>query len=404
MKVQIVPSVAKGVIKAQPSKSYAHRLLIAAALSNEESIIKNVVLSNDIKATIDCIRALGKTVEIIDDEIKIKNNNSFDISSQDEIVFNCLESGSTLRFFIPIALLLDKKVTFTGSKKLLSRGIKIYEDICEKQNITIIKEENKISFIGKLNSDNFQVDGNISSQFISGLLFALPLLDEDSCINIITPLESKNYIDITIDVLQLAGIIIDRKDENSYYIIGNQKYKSLNCAVEGDYSNSAFLEVLNYLNGEVEITGLNKNSYQGDKKYQELFKQLNEKYVECDIKNCIDLGPILFCFASLKHGGCFTGVNRLRIKESDRILDIKEELEKFNVIVNDENDKVIINNQNIEKPNCLLFGKNDHRIVMALAIMLTVYGGSIEGAEAINKSYPNFFEDLKSLGIEVKYE
>ena len=135
-----------------------------------------------------------------------------------------------------------------------------------------------------------------------------------------------------------------------------------------------------------------------------MFDKLSEGYYECNIKNCIDLGPILFAFASLKHGGCFNGVNRLRIKESDRVKDIKEELEKFNIEVIEEENKVIINNKNINKPKDILYGKNDHRIVMALSVMLSVYGGVIDGVEAVNKSYPNFFEDLKSLGIEVDNE
>lgn len=407
MKVTINKSVAKGIVQAQPSKSYAHRLLIASALTNEESTIENVVLSNDILATINCIKALGKDVIIKGDYIKtiiIKNNDNFNIDNKEEIIFDCLESGSTLRFFIPIALLLNKKVIFKGTKKLISRGIQIYEDICATQNIEIIKEEDKITFIGKLQADCFNVLGNISSQFISGLLFALPLLDEDSCITITTPLESKNYIDITIDVLRQSGIIIDQKDDNKYYIIGNQQYGLNNCIVEGDYSNASFIDSFNYLNGEVDIKGLNKESYQGDKVYTNHFEKLNQEYCECDIKNCIDLGPILFAFASLKHGGCFTGVSRLRIKESDRISDIKEELQKFNVEVIEEDNKVIINNKNIKAPNEILNGKNDHRIVMALSIMLSVYGGMIEGVEAVNKSYPSFFDDLKSLGVEVMYE
>ena len=177
-----------------------------------------------------------------------------------------------------------------------------------------------------------------------------------------------------------------------------------NCEVEGDHSNAAFLDALNYLDGNVTMLGLNKNSYQGDKVYSNLFEQLNQSYCECDIKNCIDLGPILFAFASLKHGGCFTGVNRLRIKESDRISDIKEELLKFNIDFIEEDDKVIINNKNIRKPKEVLNGKNDHRIVMALSIMLSKFGGSLEGTEAVKKSYPSFFEDLKSLGVEVCYE
>lgn len=407
MKVKINKSIANGIIDAQPSKSYAHRLLIASSLCDDECVISNVVLSNDILATINCIKALGKEVMIVGEGKKtiiIKKNNNFNINDQNEIVFDCLESGSTLRFFIPIALLLNKKVIFKGTEKLLSRGISVYENICEKQNIQLIKEKTQITFVGKLQADNFVVEGNISSQFITGLLFALPLLDEDSCINIMTSLESKNYIDITLDVLKQAGIVIERKKDSSYFIIGNQKYNKINLTVEGDYSNSAFLETFNYLNGNVLIEGLNKNSYQGDKKYLDIFPKLNQGYYECDIKNCIDLGPILFCFASLKHGGCFTGVNRLRIKESDRIKDIKEELEKFNVIVTEEDNKVIINNKMITKPNVILNGKNDHRLVMALSIMLTVFGGEIEGVEAINKSYPDFFNDLQKLGIEVIYD
>ncbi len=407
MKVTIKKSIANGSVNAQPSKSYAHRLLIASSLSNEECVIENIVLSNDILATINCLETLGKVITIKGDNVKtliVKNKENYNINDQEELIFNCLESGSTLRFFIPIALLYNKKSVFKGTEKLISRGISIYEEICEKQKIDVIKTKDSITFIGKLQADNFEIEGNISSQFITGLLFALPLLDEDSCINIITELESKNYIDITIDVLKQAGIIIEAKDEKSYYIVGNQKYQSLNCIVEGDYSNSAFIDAFNYLNGNVMINGLNKESYQGDKKYLELFDKLSKGYYECNIKNCIDLGPILFAFASLKHGGCFNGVNRLRIKESDRIKDIKEELEKFNIEVIEEENKVIINNKNINKPKDILYGKNDHRIVMALSVMLSVYGGVIDGVEAVNKSYPNFFEDLKSLGIEVDYE
>ena len=411
MKVTINKSIANGIITAQPSKSYAHRLLIASCLSKQESIIKNVVLSNDILATINCLKALGKDITIIGNEnnkktLIIKNNENYDINKLESIEFNCLESGSTLRFFIPIALLLNKKVIFKGTKKLISRGIQVYEEICNKQNIQIIKEEEKITFIGKLKADNFELVGNISSQFISGLLFALPLLDEDSCINITTTLESKSYVDITIDVLKNAGITIEVKNEKHYYIVGNQEYQALNLSVEGDYSNAAFIDSFNYLNGNVTIEGLNTESFQGDKAYLDLFEKLNQGYCECDIKNCIDLGPILFSFASLKYGGCFKGVNRLRIKESDRIKDIKEELEKFNIELIDleQENKVIINNKKISKPKDILYGKNDHRIVMALSVMLSIYGGTIEGVEAVNKSYPNFFDDLKCLGIEVEYE
>lgn len=401
-KIRIEPSIARGKIVVPPSKSYAHRLLIAAALSNEETVVKNVVLSNDIMATINCLEALGKKITILDSEqnkeIRISNSNIL----AEELVFDCLESGSTLRFFIPIALLTGKKVKFIGSEKLLSRGLSVYEDLCLKQNINYTKDSTSISFEGILKNGEFNIPGNISSQFITGLLFALPLLNGDSIINITTKLESKNYIDITIEVLKRAGINIDVED-NKYYIKGNQQYIKNNYIVEGDYSNAAFLEVFNYLGGNVELIGLNKNSYQGDKIYQEYFKLLNTSYQELDISNCIDLGPILFAFASMKHGAKFTNTSRLKIKESDRILAVSSEITKFGVKLSDFSDFVVVDKQILIKPKNVLFGQNDHRIVMMLSVMASVYGGTIEGIEAVNKSYPSFFKDLESLGIEVHY-
>ncbi len=402
-KITIKPSIASGKVVVPPSKSYAHRLLIASALSLEESAVSNITLSNDIIATINCLEALGKKVTILDSEnnkkIIIKNN---DEELADELVFNCLESGSTLRFFIPIALLTGKKVKFIGSEKLMSRGLSVYEDICLKQNINYTKDSTSISFDGILTSDIFNMPGNISSQFISGLLFALPLLKKDSIINITTEIESKNYIDITLDVLKRAGIKIEVIN-NRYYIKGNQSYLPNNYIVEGDYSNAAFLEVFNYLGGNVELIGLNKESKQGDKIYQEYFKLLNTSYQELDISNCIDLGPILFAFASIKHGAKFTGTKRLKIKESDRILAVDVEIGKFGGKISDFGDFVIIDKQILTKPKNVLFGQNDHRIVMMLSVLASIYGGTIDNIEAVNKSYPHFFKDLESLGIEVHY-
>jgi 3-phosphoshikimate 1-carboxyvinyltransferase len=406
MKVKINKSIANGTVKAQPSKSYAHRLLIACALSSKESVINNIVLSNDIIATINCIKALGKEVIIEGDYIKtiiIKNNNGFNINEKEEIVFDCLESGSTLRFFIPIALLTGKKVKFIGTEKLLSRGLSVYEDICLKQNINYTKDSTSISFDGILKNGEFNIPGNISSQFITGLLLALPLLNGDSIINITTNYESKNYIDITLDVLKKAGINIDIEN-NKYYIKGNQRYIKSNYLVEGDYSNAAFLEVFNYLGGNVELIGLNKDSYQGDKIYQKYFELLNNCYQELDISNCIDLGPILFAFASMKHGAKFTNTSRLKIKESDRISAVNVEISKFGAKLNDFSNFIVVNEQILRKPENVLFGQNDHRIVMMLSVMASVYGGTIEGIEAVNKSYPHFFKDLESLGIEVHYD
>lgn len=398
MVVTINKSIANGVVEAPPSKSYAHRLLICAALSNKPSKVKNISLSNDILATINCLKTLGYDILIKGDTALINKTNTI---LDDTLVFNCDESGSTFRFMMPIALTTGKKVKFIGTKRLIERGIGPYEEIFNLCNIEILKEDTSITLCGKLKPGHYKLVGNISSQFISGLLFALPLLNDKSIIEVTTTLESKNYIDITLDTLNQAGVNI-RQDLNKYYIEPSI-YKTCEYLVEGDYSNSSFLDAFNYFDGNVIINGLNKKSFQGDTVYKEYFDKLSEGYQEIDISNCIDLGPVLFCFASLKNGGHFLNTRRLKIKESDRVEAVKEELAKFGVELIDNGNDVIINKENIHAPNKILNGQNDHRIVMALSLMLSVYSGKIEGCEAVRKSYPNYFKDLERLGIEVTY-
>lgn len=398
--IEIKKSKASGKVIVPPSKSYAHRLLIAAALTNKKCCVTNIELSNDIHATINCLETLGKKVTFDNNKViveTLKNFNELD----DVLVFNCLESGSTLRFFIPLALTLGKKVIFKGTEKLISRGISVYEEICAKQNIKVIMEQNQITFNGLLKPDTFNIPGNISSQFITGLLFALPLLDSDSYVNITTNLESANYVDITLDVLRLTGIEIVNID-NRYIIKGSQEYQVSNFIVEGDYSNAAFLDALNYLDGNVELIGLKENSIQGDKIYKKYFKLLSCGYTEIDLQNAIDLGPILFVMASIFHGAHFINTKRLKIKESNRINDLALELNKFGINVEEYDNEVIIKKQELQKPTEILTGHNDHRIVMSLSVLLTLTGGYIQDEDAVKKSYPRFFEDLKQIGIEVR--
>ena len=401
MNVLLKKGVLNGIISAPPSKSYSHRYLIASLLSNDKCEVSSLFFSDDIKATLSCVESFGGKYEILDDKVIIYGNNNNNYIKNP--VFNCNESGSTLRFLIPIALSKYDNVTFVGTERLISRGIDIYEKIFNFQNIQIIKTNTSINFKGKLKSGTFNVDGSISSQYITGLLFALPLLNGDSIINIIAPINSKEYIEMTLDVLNKFNIKYERNN-NTIKIFGNQKYIGINSIIEGDYSNSAFLDAFNYLSCNVKINNLNSYSLQGDKVYIDYFNKLNKDYYELDISNCIDLGPVLFAFAALNHGGKFTGTSRLKIKESNRDLAMKEELAKVGVevIVNDND--VIVNKSLLHKPLVPFDSHNDHRIVMALSLFLTQFDIQINNANAINKSYPYYFKDLEKLGVDVTYD
>lgn len=399
MKVKIKKGIAKGEIYAPPSKSYAHRLLIASALAEGESVIEGVSESVDMKATLECISALGAECTKNADSVSVFGGIKTNIGKRE---FNCYESGSTLRFMIPLALLTGDECVFYGSERLMSRGLEVYEEIFEKQNINCKKTSDSITLKGQLKSDIFNVRGDISSQFISGLLFALPLLNGDSVINITTNMESSAYVDITLEVLKLFGVEIE-KGVNTFYIRGNQKYKRLNTRAEGDWSNSAFLDAFNILGGDVSVLGLNSASSQGDKIYRDYFEKLSFGTPCLDLSNCPDLGPVLFALASVKNGATFTGTKRLKIKESDRCETMKEELSKFGVSVEIFENSVIVNS-GAKAPVSVLYGHNDHRIVMALSVILSLFGGEIDGCEAIRKSYPNFFEDIGKLGIGYEVE
>ena len=318
---------------------------------------------------------------------------------------NCRESGSTLRFFLPIALLSGKNTLFMGAEGLMKRPMSVYEELCKKKRFIYNADGGSIAVRGPLTPGEYEVVGNISSQFISGLLFALPSLAKDSKIKIIPPIESKSYIDLTIEALALFGVTVKWADDTTLYIKGGQKYQPKNLSVEGDYSGAAFIDAFSLFNTGVEVDGLNPDSTQGDKVYKLLFDMIKKGVPTIHIGNCPDLGPILFAAAAAKHGAVFTGTKRLKIKESDRAAAMAEELSKFGVSVTVHEDKVVVYPINFHAPSVPLYGHNDHRIVMSLAILLTLTGGEIIGAEAVNKSYPSFFEDLRTLGIEVmEYE
>ncbi len=442
MRVEIEKSTAEGAVIAPPSKSLAHRLMIACALSQKGGKVVGISDSEDMAATLDCIKTLGITSQKNGDTVTFKkdcenaetdehgtktqgfengknsefangtgvfangknNLHAVDDCLKNAKIFDCRESGSTLRFFLPIAAAFFEKSVFVGSKRLLERGVKVYEKALGEKGVKVVCDGEKITLSGRLESGIYTLRGDVSSQYVSGLLFALPLLCGDSEIRVLPPVESRSYIDLTVDVLKKAGIEIAEKEENVFSIKGNQRYSGGEYVVEGDWSNGAMLLALNELGGNVEVEGLDENSVQGDKVCKTIFKELNEKNAVIDLANCPDLAPIAFCVAAVKEGATFVGTRRLKIKESDRAQAMAQELAKFGIDVEVHENEVVIHKNDIKTPDCAICGHNDHRIVMACSILLSAVGGVIDGAEAVKKSFPNFFETIGKLGVKYEIE
>ena len=395
MKIKINPSVANGSVTAPPSKSIAHRAIICGALSGGSNI-ENVAYSKDIKATVECLSALGASVTANENSLNIGGMDAFNIN--ENAILNCNESGSTLRFLIPLCLVSGKKTIFKGAFRLFERPLSVYESICREQGILFEKGTNSLTVCGKLKSGNYRVRGDISSQFISGLLFTLPLLDGVSIIEVIGKLESEPYIDLTLQALSKFGIKITRVGSR-FIILGNQRYQSRGVTVEADCSNAAFLYAFNLFGGNVQVDGINKNTLQGDIVFYEIFEAIEKGKRQFDLSDCPDLAPILFAVAAAKGGATFTGTARLKIKESDRSEAMAQELKKLGVDVEIGENSVTVHSADVKAPKETLCGHNDHRIVMALSVLCTLVGGEIEGAEAVFKSYPAFFDALKKLNV-----
>ncbi len=396
MKVGIKPGKARGEWIAPPSKSFAHRALICAALSNGTSRITGIEQSEDISATLDCVSALGADVKIDDRTATVTGG----VKAPGDL-FPCRESGSTLRFFLPLALLRETPCILTGSRRLLQRPQDVYRELCASQGLCFAQRDEKIEVKGRLRAGNFPVRGDLSSQFLSGLLFALPLLDRESVIQILPPFVSAPYLEMTREVQSRFGIKTERPEPLRLNIPGGQTYSATDYTVEGDSSNAAFADALNLLGGAVTVRGLNPESCQGDRIYKLYFEKLKSGKPTLDVESCPDLAPILMALGAALHGVELTGTARLALKESDRGRAMAEELAKFGIQTVLQEDRIIVEAGDLRAPSAPLNGHNDHRIVMACATLLTLTGGEIEGAEAVNKSYPRYFADLQQAGIEV---
>lgn len=399
----ITPTKLSGRITVPPSKSAAHRLLICAALAKDKSVIKNVDLSQDISATISAMRALGSNILPADagfvcsaGEYKAEENGT---------LIDCCESGSTLRFLIPIALSIGGKFRFTGRGRLLSRPLDAYFEICEKEGIKYEKLENEILFNGKLSGGEYSLAGNVSSQYISGLLFALPLLERDSTIKITTPLESAGYIDMTLSALRTFGICVENRNYQEFFIPGGQSYQAHNCAVEGDYSQAAFYLVANALGSNVMLDGLDVSSVQGDKEIVNIIKSMGKPLIsrEIDVSQIPDLVPILAVLATQAQGKTrLYNAARLRIKESDRLATTTKELKKLGADITELSDELIICGKT-PLSGAVCDAHNDHRIAMAIAIAATVAESevTVTGSDCVKKSYGNFWRDYAALGGKI---
>jgi len=398
MNVTVLPGRARGDAVAPPSKSCAHRQLICAALAGAGATVENISLSEDVAATLNCISALGGQFEI--ENGKVFFSRGLDGNTEKPIL-HCSESGSTLRFFIPLVLALCGGGVFTGTHRLMQRGVSVYEDIFSEIGVSFTKEDDMLTVNGKLTPGKYTLPGDVSSQYISGLMLALPLLKQSSIIEVIPPIESRGYIDLTLNVLKKYGIEIIKQEQNRYYIPGDRHYGVCCTSVEGDWSNSAFFHALNSLGGSINISGLDNESVQGDRVCTELFDRLKSGCPDIDVSDCPDLAPVLFAVAAAHGGGTFTGTHRLRLKESDRANVMAEELKKFSVDCIVEENRVIIRGGKLSTPGEILQSHNDHRIAMALTVLCTVTGGTVAGAECVAKSYPEFFDVMRKLNIRM---
>ncbi|MBQ5800481.1 MAG: prephenate dehydrogenase/arogenate dehydrogenase family protein, partial [Clostridia bacterium] len=397
MTVRIEKCSPQGSVVAPPSKSLSHRALICASLSGGS--VTNLAWSKDIEATLSCLVSLGAKAEKGENSVTFSSFDPFEAKEPCEIF--CNESGSTLRFLIPLCLLSGESVTLSGSERLFSRPLSVYEELFCEKGIYFKRTKKSITVKGRLTSGVYRVAGNISSQFVSGLLFALPLLDGDSRIEIEGRLESASYISLTLSVLSDFGIYV-KWEGNTLFIKGNQSYKSRSYKVEGDCSNAAFLDALNLLGGNVTVEGINEKTLQGDRVYKSYFEALKKGEKHFDLSDCPDLAPIMFALSAAMGGATFEGTARLRIKESDRSAAMAKELSKFGIEMEVGENSCTVKGGTLKAPTETLCGHNDHRIVMALSVLSTLTGGYIDGAEAVSKSYPDFFEVLKSINTDLR--
>ncbi|MFY7963605.1 MAG: 3-phosphoshikimate 1-carboxyvinyltransferase [Chitinophagaceae bacterium] len=424
--ITIHSSIVSGTMQAPPSKSCMQRVCAAALLKGGETVIENYGISNDDKAAIEITKQLGADLKFEDNKLIINSKFSIINNQQSIINIDCGESGLSLRMFTPIAALLNQEILITGEGSLLNRPIDFFDEILPQLDVKVETKNGKlpINIKGALQPQNIEIDGSLSSQFLTGLLFAYSYKKENAIIKV-NNLKSKPYIDLTLQVMEDFGLNVPvNKDYKEFvfsqYPIPNTQYP-VNYTIEGDWSNASFLLVAGAIAGEITVAGLNINSTQADKAIIDVLKKVGCKLLitaseisvatsavglnafSFDATHCPDLFPPLVALASCCNGvSTIKGVTRLLHKESNRAISLQQEFGKMGVTITIDNDTMFIEGtRNIQANK--VNSHNDHRIAMACAVAALKANGNmfIENAHAINKSYPNFYDDLKGLGAIV---
>lgn len=386
MDIRINPHKLLGTVTPPPSKSMSHRVMLAQMLCEKPEDIMNLGDSQDIRATGRCLEAL-------------KGNRGEELP-----LLDCGESGSTLRFLIPVALAVSRGARFTGHGRLMERPQKPYFDLFEEKGIHYSLKENILTVQGELKAGVYSLPGNVSSQFVTGLLYALPMLEGHSEIRMTSPLESTGYVDMTLDTLKQFGIQVENQRYEVFLVPGGQTYQGRKLTVETDWSQAAFWYAAAFLNNPVKINGLREDSLQGDRVIAQFYHSMkNAGELEVDVSECPDLLPALAVMAAARSGRTnFVNAARLRMKESDRLTTTAALLHSLSVQAEEQSEALVVDGGS---PLCggTVDGANDHRIVMAAAVAATVCTTpvTILGAEAVNKSYPRFWEDYKALGGDI---
>lgn len=408
--LELEPTKLAGTVTVPPSKSLAHRAIICAGLAAGRSTVYNIQYSDDIKATIQGLRAMGAEITMDEESVVIDGIGlNSDLEKKDSgsmRSIECNESGSTLRFLVPVATLFDGKTRFTGRGKLGKRPLTPYEDIFKAQGLTYSVSDTDaldLTVEGGLRPRSYELRGDISSQFITGLLMTLPFLNGESQIQVTTPLESKGYIDLTLDVFKAFGLTVHVKDEGQLYIIpGNQTINAVDYTVEGDYSQAAFFLSANAIGSSVGIGGLNEESLQGDKAILSIINTIKNEMVRViDGSQCPDIIPVAALVASLSEGDTrIENLERLRIKESDRLVATQKELKAIGADIEIDGNDLVIKGVSSLKGGATVWSHKDHRMAMMLGIASTRCEEPIiiKDTECVAKSYPHFWDVFKTLG------